>query len=124
MTIEGIKIYGSPHQPVFHDWAFNRGDDKRRRLWSLIPSDTDILLTHGPPYEIMDLCSSGARAGCRILRDEVLARIKPKYHVFGHIHGSNGVKKIDGVTFINAATCESRYRPVNPIYVFDLPVKN
>ena len=124
VTIEGIKIYGSPHQPTFHDWGFNREEEERKRLWSLIPEDTDILLTHGPPYDIMDLCFSGAKAGCRILRDEVLNRVKPKYHIFGHIHEANGVEEIDGVTFINASTCNLRYKPKNAIHVFDLPIKN
>ncbi|HND88343.1 MAG TPA: metallophosphatase domain-containing protein, partial [Saprospiraceae bacterium] len=53
--IEGVHIWGSPIQPWFFDWAFNRrrGPDIRRH-WDLIPEDTDILLTHGPPYGILD----------------------------------------------------------------------
>lgn len=52
----------------------------------MIPSDTDILVTHTPPVGHGDLCCSGVRAGCVELLSTVQNRVKPKYHVFGHIH--------------------------------------
>ena len=124
VVIEGIKIYGTPHQPWFHNWAFNRHSKSRKHLFAKIPSDTDILLTHGPPYDILDFVESGVNAnvGCPVLSNEVLNRIKPKYHVFGHIHEANGVEQYDGITFINAAICNVGYKPENPINVFDLPI--
>lgn len=52
----------------------------------MIPSDTDILVTHTPPVGHGDLCCTGVRAGCVELLSTVQNRVKPKYHVFGHIH--------------------------------------
>lgn len=54
--------------------------------WDMIPSDTDILVTHTPPVGHGDLCCTGVRAGCVELLSTVQNRVKPKYHVFGHIH--------------------------------------
>jgi Predicted phosphoesterases, related to the Icc protein len=56
------------------------------RKWNKIPDDTDILVTHTPPVGHGDLCCTGVRAGCVELLTTVQQRIKPKYHVFGHIH--------------------------------------
>lgn len=87
IVIYGIKIYGTPWQPEFCKWAFNvpRGEPCLSK-WELIPSDTDILVTHTPPVGHGDLCCSGVRAGCVELLSTVQNRVKPKYHVFGHIH--------------------------------------
>ncbi|MCK5917667.1 MAG: metallophosphatase domain-containing protein [Cocleimonas sp.] len=113
ITIKGIKIWGSPVQPAFYDWAFNRKRGAEIQAhWKLIPNDTDILLTHGPAFGILDLCRSGERVGC----DDLLAtiqRIKPKIHAFGHIHESYGMIKKDGTTFINACNANEYYRIQN-----------
>lgn len=118
---EGYKIWGSPWTPTFYDWHFmkDRGAPIREK-WDLIPEDTDILITHGPPYGILDQVTISSRgrgqekfAGCEELR-EALFRIKPKLHVFGHIH-SQGGKKVDLVSSIcvNAAIMDEDYNPVN-----------
>lgn len=80
-----------------------------------------MLLTHGPPYQILDLCVDGTQAGCSILRKEIFDRIKPQLVVFGHIHESAGHEKIDGIHFVNASTCNFRYKPVNHAYCVDIP---
>ena len=74
-------------QPVHARWAFtlDRGA-KLREKWKLIPQEVDILVTHGPPLGYGDRVSGGERAGCLDLLDEVKHRIKPKYHIYGHIH--------------------------------------
>lgn len=74
-------------QPEFGNWAFNlrRGEECLSK-WNLIPSDTEVLITHTPPLGHGDLVCSGVRAGCVELLSSVQQRIKPKYHVFGHIH--------------------------------------
>lgn len=74
-------------QPEFGKWAFNlpRGEECLSK-WNKIPSDTDILLSHSPPLGYGDLACSGVRAGCVELLATVQERVKPKYHVFGHIH--------------------------------------
>ena len=120
IEIEGLKIYGSPWQPWFHNWAFNlqRGKDLKEK-WSLIPDDTDILLTHGPPYGVQDLTSNGEHVGCEDLLEKVLS-IKPKVHCFGHIHEDSGTTVYEDIKFINASTCNFDYEPTNPAYSFEL----
>jgi len=123
-SVEGITIWGSPWQPEFCDWAFNlpRGAQCRAK-WHMIPTGTDIVMTHGPPLGHGDRCEPNHnRAGCIDLLDELQTRVKPKYHCFGHIHEGWGVTT-DGVTrYVNASTCNLRYRPVNTPIVFDVPM--
>ncbi|KAK7481151.1 hypothetical protein BaRGS_00027584 [Batillaria attramentaria] len=123
VEICGVKIYGSPWQPEFGGWGFNL--DRGAPLleyWNKIPSDTDILITHGPPVGYGDLCFSGLRAGCVELLTTIQQRVKPRYHLCGHIHEDYGVTSDGYTTFINASTCTLRYKPVNPPVVFDFPI--
>ena len=112
--IDGVKFYGSPWQPWFYDWAFNleRGPEIRAK-WELIPEETDVLITHSPPYGIGDLTARGDKAGCQDLL-EVVEKIKSALHIFGHIHEGYGVTFNDATTFINASICDQLYQPVNP----------
>lgn len=71
--------------------------------WALIPSDVDVLITHGPPDGILDRNRTGSCCGCRELLYRVL-EVKPRLHVFGHIHEAAGQTEIDGTRFVNAAT--------------------
>jgi predicted phosphodiesterase len=123
VNIGGYEFFGSPYQPAFCGWAFNvpRGAQCNAK-WSAIPDDTDVLITHGPPLGHGDACFMGKRAGCLDLLRHIQNRIKPKLHIFGHIHEDYGTTT-DGVTFINASTCNLRYRPNNRPLVFDLPRK-
>jgi Icc-related predicted phosphoesterase len=120
VEIEGLKIYGSPWQPWFFDWAFNlpRGAALAEK-WALIPADTDILITHGPPWGILDKNPSEYNCGCEELI-KFVETIKPKLHVFGHIHHSYGRLEKDGVTYINASNCDESYEPTNAPLVFDI----
>ena len=99
VDILGIRIYGSPWQPLFSHSAFNlpRGEDLLAK-WRWIPSDTDILVTHAPPLGVRDAAIRSletgvqgqpvrsGRAGCEDLLVEVVERVKPRFHIFGHIH--------------------------------------
>jgi Icc-related predicted phosphoesterase len=117
-----VRLYGSPWSPEFYDWAFNLPRGKTLRgVWSRIAGDTDVLITHGPPLGRCDLSTQGIRTGCYDLLQEVQQRVKPRVHVFGHIHESCGVS-FDGQTlFVNASNLNLRYEPVNPCVVVDLP---
>ena len=90
VTIEGIKIWGSPYTPTFGNWCFMKSRHKIHKIWDEIPEDTDILVTHGPPKGVLDLTEnydgSLEMCGCANLFRQVYQRIKPKYHLFGHIH--------------------------------------
>lgn len=121
VTVMGLRIYGSPWQPRFGDWAFNldRGEPLRER-WSLIPSDTDILVTHGPPFGILDITDvERCHVGCRDLL-EAVHRIQPKIHVFGHIHCNYGITTHGVTTYVNASICDESYNPMNAPIVIDL----
>jgi Icc-related predicted phosphoesterase len=125
-VIDGVKFYASPYQPWFYDWAFNferrdpeLGYPQAREIWSRIPDGTQVLITHGPPANILDRCPDGSQVGCPILRERIL-QIKPKLHLFGHIHGSYGTEEHDGVRFGNVSLCDEGYRPVQPIQVFEV----
>ena len=112
-----VKIYGSPWQPWFHNWAFNlpRGGSELEAKWDAIPEDVDILITHGPAQGTLD--TSGApynepNLGCELLTKRI-KQLKPKIHVCGHIHGGHGYV-FDGHThFINASVLNERYSYVN-----------
>jgi Icc-related predicted phosphoesterase len=120
VTIDGVMFYGSPWQPWFHDWAFNlqRGPEIRAK-WELIPPGTDVLITHGPPRGHRDRTTRGEDAGCADLL-EVVERIRPRVHIFGHIHEAVGMSSNGRTTFINASICDAAYRPVNPPTVYEL----
>jgi len=123
VTIHGLKIYGTPWQPEFGGWAFNlaRGDPCLQK-WNKIPEDTDILVTHSPPLGFGDLCITGVRAGCVELLQTVQKRVKPKYHIYGHIHEGYGVRSDGRVVYVNASTCDINYLPCNPPIVVDVPL--
>lgn len=110
-TINGLKIWGSPWQPAFGGWAFNlqRGEEIREK-WSLIPDDTQILITHGPPAGYGDNVDDVRRAGCEDLRAAV-ERIRPLLHMYGHIHQDGGVWQEDGICYANVTTWECERAP-------------
>lgn len=127
VTVGGLKIWGSPWQPRFFNWAFNldRGPALAEK-WAQIPPDTDILLTHGPPSLILDETDTGRSVGC----EELLARLEDRgldsirLHVFGHIHESygqeeetlcGGAKRL----FVNASIWDHIGRKLNEPAVID-----
>jgi len=111
--IHGINIWGSPIQPWFHNWAFNRGRGPEiKKHWDLIPNSTDILITHGPPYNILDLTNQNLNVGCEDLLNKVLT-VKPKIHAFGHIHEDYGQVDLHGIKFINASVLDDNYKMAN-----------
>lgn len=135
IEIEGIKIWGSPISPEFRNWAFNRQRGPViKKHWDLIPEDTDIVITHGPPSGCGDLEKTlyGEPVGCVDLA-ETLSRVKPRLSVFGHIHEGYGIYNLEmmkddegeedvidhKLTFVNASSLNVRYNPVNPPIIID-----
>ncbi len=118
IVIDGIKVYGSPWQPRFFDWAFNldRGAPIKAK-WDKIPEDTDVLVTHGPPAGHGDVTIEGDMTGCEDLKDAI-QRVQPKVHVFGHIHEGYGVTMLGKTRCVNASVVDRRYRPIqDPIVI-------
>ena len=121
--IDGIKFWGSPITPTFNNWFFmaERGADINE-YWKQIPKDTDVLITHGPPYKILDYVAfsyTNHHVGCNDLLRRV-KEIKPKFHVFGHIHGSYGIHKENDITFVNASVMDEDYTIVNKPITIDI----
>lgn len=99
-TILGLKIWGSAITPSFGTgWAFNRDRGKLDALWSQIPEDTDIVVTHGPARGILDYSfdrdGNLEMCGCTALKRHIL-RVKPKLFCFGHIHPMKGIENNAG----------------------------
>lgn len=120
--VAGLRFYGSPWQPEFLSWAFNlpRGEPLRR-VWSKIPPGIDVLVTHGPPFGVLDRTYDGTWVGCEELR-YAIDRAQPRLHVFGHIHEAAGAHAEAGVLFVNASVCTLAYQPTHPILVADVPL--
>src|SRR5262245_9968219 len=115
----GLKIYGSPWQLRFFDWAFNLDEPELAHKWRLIPEDTDILLLHGPPYGFGDWVGRGEHEGSPSLRERIF-EIRPKLAVFGHIHEGRGQWLEDGVVLANVTLMDEAYRPVHEPAVFEI----
>lgn len=117
-VVDGRLFYFSPWTPTFYNWGYMADRGARiRAKWARIPVNTDILVTHGPPHGIRDQCPQSV--GCEELRESVF-EIRPKLHIFGHIHEGAGVSHVAGITFANASICTGAYAPVNPPLVFDI----
>ena len=120
-TNDACSIYGSPHQPEFHKWAFNlpRNGEELQNKWNNIPKDIDILITHGPAWGHLDIVPYGyLSVGCELLR-ECVDVIKPKIHVFGHVHSGYGYKFHNGTHFFNASVLDERYSYSNKPITID-----
>lgn len=110
IELEGLKFWGSPTTRVrkLGSRGFARLEADLPAVWDMIPTNTDILITHLPPEGILDLSRSGKTCGCAVLKEKV-SQVKPIFHAFGHIHESYGMKEIDDVTYINCAFTNGRF---------------
>lgn len=122
----GLKFYGSPWTPTFFQWAFmaDRGAEIRAK-WNKIPRDTNVLITHGPPYGILDKNAIwNDMVGCEELRHVVMDMPHLKLHVFGHIHEGYGMKydyeDTSKPIFVNASINNEAYSPINKPIVVEL----
>lgn len=101
IEIEGLKFYGVP---MFMGDCIN---DRQTRHYANIPDDTDILITHTPPFGILDF-DDNINYGS----EELLSRIsvvRPRLNLFGHIHARHGIKVFNGITFSNGAIMNADY---------------
>lgn len=120
-AILGLRFRGSPWQPEFCRWAFNL--DRREDLaakWALIPADTDVPITHGPPRGLPDRTLAGDDAGCDAPAEAIGRRPRLKLHVFGHIHEGYGRRSLGSTTYVNASACTAGYKPIDPPVVIEI----
>jgi Icc-related predicted phosphoesterase len=123
IEIDGLTIYGSPWAPRFGNWGFyaDRGPEMAKKWRHLTSGQVkpDILLTHTPPYGILDQVSVDEHVGCEELIKAV-AIVRPRLHIFGHIHEGYGRYRVDKTLFVNAAICDGSYNPINKPQVITL----
>ncbi len=121
VTIDGIKIWGSPWQPEFYNWAFNlpRNGVELQQKWNMIDDDTDIVITHGPAWGYVDkVVGRNQSLGCELLTNRILG-FKPKIHICGHIHSGYGYTTNGDTHFINASVLDERYEFTQNPLTFD-----
>ncbi len=120
IEIEGRFFWGSPVTPGAGNWAYSRerGQDIKKH-WNLIPKNTQILITHTPPYGILDEIRRGIKLGCEELPG-ILKIIQPTHHLFGHIHHSAGSVSLSGIQYCNLSILDERFRIIHPTKIIDL----
>lgn len=125
VEVQELKIWCSAITPEFCNWAWNRNGLEIQKHWDMIPEDIDILVTHGPPYGILDQTTFADgtirpdHLGCQKLLERIKI-VKPDLHFFGHIHAPGGrAVSAFSTTFYNAAICDETYYPSNPITVVE-----
>jgi Icc-related predicted phosphoesterase len=119
ITLEGISFWGCPVNTNISGWAFYKNSKQNQDIVDMMPS-CDVLITHEPPKNILDKCKNGDCIGNLLLREKVLDTLKPKFHVFGHIHESYGSTKIDNTAFINCSVMNEKYQVVNKPICFNM----
>lgn len=103
----GLRVYGSPWTPRFYGVFQLRDEAEATEVWTKIPQNIDILVTHGPPRNMLDTTSRGQTVGDCVLA-QVVNNIKPRVHCFGHIHESYGISREGDTLFCNAALPKGR----------------
>lgn len=121
--IMGLKIWGSAVQPRTFDMAFTRNRTQLKEAWDKAPSDADIIVSHCPPYGILDRNVNGEHAGCDVLL-RAIKRVGPRLNLFGHIHEAYGVtsKTFDGKTsvFANCSSVNRQRKVANAPWRFQI----
>lgn len=123
-TYRGLRLYGTPWQPPFCNWAFNAPEEKLRSIFSRIPHNTDILIAHGPPKGFGDLTIEGNHVGSFALHEQLLRH--PVANVItGHIHSAYGSYILNEATDVhNVSYLHENYRDTNPVISLYIPTKN
>lgn len=119
-VIDDVVFYGAPWSVKYMNWAFGNEPKtaESHARWLKIPEGIDILITHGPPSGILDATPNGYRLGDPDLLSAV-QRLRPKIHIFGHVHHSHGTAKIGDTLFVNAAICDEEYKHTQEPIVLD-----
>lgn len=118
--IAGLNLWGTPWVPNLRQWAFYVSDDQDQARAELIPEGTDVVISHGPPYGILDLLGSQEHVGSKPLARR-LEQLVPPVVICGHIHESGGQVVSQGeTTFVNASQVDAEYQPAHQPMVIDL----
>ena len=120
LTLDGVRFFGSPWTLPFMQWHFMATEQRLAALYEAMPDEVDVLVTHGPPWGVLDPGWQAAHAGSTALASAVSAR-NVQHHVFGHLHAAGGRMLQQGhTTFYNVAACNDAYQMVNQPRIFDV----
>jgi Icc-related predicted phosphoesterase len=119
LVVAGLRLYGSPWTHGFGGWAFTRSPTALAYHWAELPDGLDLLLTHGPPLGAQDQNLKGEHLGDPALA-EAVRRVRPRLHIFGHIHEGYGLTAAGGTAFVNASVCTAVYEPIQGPIVVEL----
>ena len=112
IEIDSLKIWGSSWQPELFG-----------RSWLEIPDHIDVLITHIPPFGVLDNIHGGKNLGSKSLL-KIIHTLNPKFVVFGHVHESYGIEKrtYNGqeTCFINCSAVVGFQKKLNPPIVFNI----
>jgi len=116
VVLYGLNIWGTPHSKHFCGWAFNRSDYEMEHLFSHIPEDVDILVSHAPQYGILDQLERGERVGEKTLTDRIEKTPGLRRHIFGHIHCQYGQQESENYKSMNVSVILSSENHVLLLY--------
>lgn len=122
VEIDGVRIHGTPWVPGLPRWAFHGSEEFLKARAESIPSDLDILISHGPPYGTADFVApqfGSLNVGDRALAG-TLGSLRPEFFICGHIHEQYGAHEHDGVTVLNVSYVDENYVPGNKPFEIDL----
>lgn len=125
IKVAGLKIFGSPFIPQIGKskfWASEvpRGDQIAKK-WKDIPENLDILITHGPPYGVLDKGICRENYGCYDLKHRIeTMKLPPKIHIFGHVHSGAGNIKIGKTEYFNVSIMDEQYEPAYPVTMIEI----
>lgn len=112
LIIEGMKFYGVPM--FMGDCITNR----QTLHYANIPEDTDVLITHTPPFDVLDF-DDNIHYGSEELLTRI-ATVKPRLHLFGHIHSQYGMKNLNNIIFFNTAIMNANYSNLRTSNLIDI----
>lgn len=119
VEVEGLKIHGSPWNTKLEGFGFYTPFPEMEKKLKLVPNDIDILITHVPPLGILDCGIWGDQLGCSKILDRII-NVKPKLHVFGHVHSAYGITQTKQTTFVNASCLGAGDEIESKSFVVDL----
>jgi Icc-related predicted phosphoesterase len=133
VEIDGVKFFGSPWTPWFHNWAFNGWDSRNlptigncpplKNIYQLMPADTQVVICHSPCYGVVDSSNYGnsdERLGSIDLLKQVQRTPSVKLVIGGHIHEARGIMEIEGRVHANVSSLDRDYQTIRPPMVFNI----
>ena len=112
VVIGGVRFYGVP---MFMQDCIS---GQQERNIGNIPAGIDVLVTHQPPYGILDRSGSINYGSSELLSK--IGIIAPQFHLFGHIHVANGEVITKTTKFVNSAIVSENYQSLQSYHILSI----